>query len=267
MATYSVPKRFGLAAILAFTTIFAMVCGVMKMLDAPAVAYWYFGTLGIAVSLAQIASKLEPRLVSVIAGAICLPLFMVIHGFLTDDFLLKAILATPCLAVFGGFVGYLAGAMAAGIFLVADMIETHWRGGPTDHPAMKTETIDNLIPTAVFADDSCTPYLTATVPMTMSDSHEEPRVKALGPPVGVPVYNCIALVSPRGDDGLVHVRAANVSDLRTSGASEREALQHLVGAFKIVISQAVAEGRAVPLLEQPHAKRSDETERLIAVHL
>jgi hypothetical protein len=89
----------------------------------------------------------------------------------------------------------------------------------------------------------------------------------LGPAEGVPVYNCIALVSRRGADGIVHARAANISDLRTSGASEREALQHLVGAFKIVIAQAIAEGRAVPILNESHPPQNGETTRLIAVHL
>jgi len=100
-----------------------------------------------------------------------------------------------------------------------------------------------------------------------SESSEPSRVKKLGPPTGVPVYNCIALVSPRDAQGIVHVRAANIADLKTTGASEREALQHLVGAFKIVISQCLADGRAVPLLAEPHPPAPGETQRLIAVHL
>src|SRR5690606_14900191 len=100
-----------------------------------------------------------------------------------------------------------------------------------------------------------------------SESSEPSRVKKLGPPTGVPVYNCIALVSPRDEQGIVHVRAANIADLKTTGASEREALQHLVGAFKIVISQCLAEGRAVPLLAEPQPPAPGETPRLIAVHL
>jgi hypothetical protein len=99
------------------------------------------------------------------------------------------------------------------------------------------------------------------------DHHPESHIKKLGPPVGVPVFNCKALVSARRADGLFHARAAELNDLRTSGASEREALQHLVGAFKIIAAQCLSEGRKMPFLSQPHAPASDEQERFIAVHL
>jgi hypothetical protein len=171
----------------------------------------------------------------------------------------------------GGFVGYLAGTVSAGVFLASDLIERRWRG----LDVVDAEVIDDIKqkPVPVFTPDSCQPYLgdvavavmTAEAPMPSESPH--PHVKQLGPPESVPVYNCIALVAPRGADGLVHVRAANVAGLRTSGQTEREALQHLVGAFKIILSQATTEGRPVPILEQPLAAAPDEQQRLIAVHL
>jgi hypothetical protein len=100
--------------------------------------------------------------------------------------------------------------------------------------------------------------------MSASDSK---HAKLLGPPVGVPVFNCRALVSARRADGLVHARARDLQDLRTSGGSEREALQHLVAAFKIIAAESVAAGRTLPLLAEPHQPAEDEQERLIAVHL
>jgi hypothetical protein len=266
---YSVPARFGIAAMLAFTTLFAMLSGVLRFYDAPVSAYAFFGVLGVAVCGAQMWNKDVPRMVSVGAGAILLPVFVIGHSFLNNDGMLIG--AAPCLAIPGAIVGYLMGAVSAGVFLVSDMLEQRWRG----EAAYVAELADEPLPpgTPVYTADSCTPYLgeeaakVAGGATVHSDATSDPRVKKIGPPVGVPVYNCIALVSRRGADGLVHARAANVADLRTSGASEREALQHLVGAFKIIVAQCVAEGRPPPLLEAPHAPQPEETERLIAVHL
>lgn len=272
-ATYAVPRRFGLAAMLAFTTLFAGVSGILRYHDAPVSAYLFFGALGTVVCAAQMYSKGIPRLVSIIAGAVFLQLFLGIEvlrrgeGF--DVFLAGGL----CVAAAGGFIGYLTGAISAGVFLVADLVEQRWRG---EMPVAAELIPDAKLPegTPVYTSDSCTPYLSeqaaqvaAGEPSMETPTGDAPRVKKLAPPSGVPVYNCVALVAPRGADGLVHARAANVSDLRTSGASEREALQHLVGAFKIIITQSLAEGREVPLLVESHPAQPGEVQRFIAVHL
>lgn len=271
-AAYSVPRRFGLAAMLAFTTLAAILSGILRYHDAPVSAYVFFGLLGTAVCGAQMYSETLPRIVSIIAGAIFLPLFFMFETWDRGAFA-SVILGSPCIAVAGGVVGYLMGAVSAGVFLVSDLVESRWRG--------ETVMMAELVPeaalpagTPVYTSDSCTPYLSeqaaqvAAGERTMETSgNNEPRVKKLGPPSGVPVYNCLALVAPRNAEGIVHARAANVSDLRTSGASEREALQHLVGAFKIIVSQSLAEGREVPLLKEPHPAQPGEVQRFIAVHL
>lgn len=273
-STYSVPNRFGLSAILAFTTIFAITSGILRRVDAPWSVYLFFGVLGTTVCIAQMLSRDAPRLISIITGAICLPVFFVIEeSFQGRGF--EGLLGAPCAAVAGAIAGYLAGAISAGVFLVTDLLEAHLRAKRLGKkPPLTAEALPDDVP--IYSPDSCTPYLGESAAKltsgttAMNDSEpaaSAPRVKKLGPPTGVPVYNCIALVSPRGPDGLVHVRAANVSDLKTSGSSEREALQHLVGAFKIIVSQAVAAGREVPLLAERHPRREDETERFIAVHL
>jgi hypothetical protein len=260
---------------LAFTTIFAMASGVLKYYEAPWPVYLFFLVLGTVVCLAQMLSRETPRLISVVAGAICLPTFVLIDQVLRGRGM-GIILELPCTAVFGAIAGYLTGAVAAGVFLVTDRLEARLRAkrlGSEEEPIV-AKLVPEDVP--VYTPDSCTPYLgdaaakLASGAPAMNDSEppaEASRVKKIGPPTGVPVYNCIALVSPRSEDGLVHVRAANVSDLKTSGASEREALQHLVGAFKIIVSQAVAAGTEPPLLAEPHPRRADETERFIAVHL
>lgn len=184
------------------------------------------------------------------------------------------IVASPCLAVAGGLVGYLIGTIVAGVFLVSDHIEQYFQtklGRTTSAPVI--DEVPAGIP--VFGPDSCAPYLSdeaarmleSSRPMSASDETPAPKARPLGPPASIPVFNCRALVSRRRADGLVHARAAEISDLRTTGQSEREALQNLVGAFKIIVAQAMAEGRDIPLLPQPHAPADDESERFIAVHL
>lgn len=268
--TYAVPRRFGIGAILAFTTLFALVLGVVKRFDSPLWVYWYLGVLGAAVCVAQMFATRAPRAISVITGAACLPLFLVIalwrqieRGYVG---LFELLIGFPLAVVVGGFVGYLAGALAAGVFLLGSLLEARLRGEVS--PSKKDPEVPEEVP--YYDEDSCSPYLgsaAAQLNSVMNNTPSTPRVKSLGPPVGVPVYNCIALVSPRNADGVVCVRAANLSDLKTTGASEREALQHLVGAFKIIVSQAVAEGRPVPLLAEQHPALPGEQQRFIAVHL
>jgi hypothetical protein len=261
-----VPRRFGLAAILAFTTLFGMVSGVAKYYEAPIAIYAFFGVLGATVCGAQMYLNTIPRFVSVLAGGICLPLFLLISALVIGNGFFELVLATPLLFLLGGFIGYLTGTISAGVFLASDLVERRWRGLDIVEAEVIDEAQQKHIP--VFTADSCQPYLGDTAAAVMAaEPHMHPHVKHLGPPESVPVYNCIALVAPRGADGLVHVRAANVAGLRTSGQNEREALQHLVGAFKIIISQATAEGRPVPILERPLTAAPDEQQRLIAVHL
>jgi hypothetical protein len=272
---YSVPRRFGLAAILAFTTLFGMVSGVLKYNEAPVAIYLFVGVLGATVCGAQMYLNSIPRFVSVLAGGFFLPLFLLVSAAVIGEGFWPVFIATPLLFLLGGFVGYLTGTISAGVFLAADLLERRWRGDEVIQAEVVQKKIPPQIP--VYTPDSCQPYLgdAATAVLSsespMSDPKPQPHshvhVKPLGPPESIPVYNCIALVAPRGADGLVHVRAANVAGLRTSGQNEREALQHLVGAFKIIISQATAEGRPVPILDQPIAAAPDEQQRLIAVHL
>ena len=267
---YSVPQRFGLGAIMAFTTIFAVLLGILRMYDAPVGFYVFFGVMGCTVCGAQMINNSVPRLVSVLVGAACLPLTAISYAVIGEMRVTEAVVMAPCLAVPGAVVGYLIGTIAAGVFLLGDLLEKRVRGETISTATAVDAESAQVIPT--YTPDSCTPYLgEAASQLTAKDnpmtSDETTRVKAIGPPTSVPVYNCLALVSPRGSDGLVHARAANLSDLRTSGASEREALQHLVGAFKIIVAQCLAEGREIPFLKDPHPPRSDEQQRFIAVHL
>lgn len=258
---------------MAFTTLFAVMLAIAKPFNPPGWVYWYLGVLGLSVCVAQMYGRISPRGVSIVVGALTLPPFLLYGAWQARLHieLAEAVLGAPCALFGGGFLGYLMGTVAAGVFLLGDKLERRVRGSAP----MMAETVDAQLPEGVpfYRPDSCTPYLgdaaaelSGNREMTPVDG-EGPRVKPLGPPTGVPVYNCLALVSPRDAQGLVHVRAANLSDLRTSGPTEREALQHLVGAFKIIITQSLAEGRDVPLLATPHEPLPGEQQRFIAVHL
>ena len=92
--------------------------------------------------------------------------------------------------------------------------------------------------------------------------------KKHGVPLGpVPVFNCIVLVSPKGADGKVRARVANLPEIAVEGASEREVLQRLVADFKRIVGERHAAGQAIAWQEPPHSPQPGEQQRLIAVHL
>lgn len=274
--TYAVPRRFGMGALLAFITLGAVVLGILPRRQTATWVYLFLGVLGVAVCIGQMYFTRAPRLVSIVAGAIFLPLLglrstlsFIDLGVSRIDF---TILLGFVMAISGGIAGYIAGAVAAGVFLLGDQIESRLRGRHVRQS--ETDSVQPSQDVPYYSPDSCAPYLgDASAQLTKSESAmsedrpSESSVKKLEPPVGVPVFNCKALVSSRRADGLFHARAAELNDLRTSGSSEREALQHLVGAFKIIAAQCLSEGRKLPFLSQPHAPASDEQERFIAVHL
>jgi hypothetical protein len=290
LRTYTVPRRFGMGAIMAWVTISAIVLAVLPRLNTPTIVYLFFATLVVSVSLGQMFASHAPRLISVIAGAICLPAVWFAQAWWSEElarryhieiwtwqfwerwefwYLLQVFWQ---LAIMGAIAGYFAGTLAASVFLFSDMF-SRWRMNRQNVlPTSESKSFVDDVP--YYSPDSCAPYLGAASTGRLSaegtmTEHEDTgtHVKKLGPPVGVPVFNCRAYVSARREDGLVHARAAELSDLRTSGTSEREALQHLVGAFKIIMAQCLSEGRKIPFLAAPHPAEADEQERFIAVHL
>ena len=135
---YTVPKRFGMAAVTATLTTFGIAFGGLKYAEAPPLAYVFVASLFVAVCLAQIVFGWAPRGGSIVAGAVLLPfwvgLAMTIRtssfGNLREFVYLYRGLSpigtvlfylTVCL--FGGLLGYCTGALAAGFFLVRDMFD------------------------------------------------------------------------------------------------------------------------------------------------
>jgi hypothetical protein len=127
---YSVPKRFGLSALLALITALACLFGGLRRLDTPPVIYLFLGTEVMAICVAQMFYNAEPRRASMIAGAILMPIFLAGTAFFVPGPDLRG---TLCMivpgVVFGAFAGYLIGTCVAGIFLLMDKLEPYLPGG------------------------------------------------------------------------------------------------------------------------------------------
>jgi predicted RNase H-like HicB family nuclease len=83
----------------------------------------------------------------------------------------------------------------------------------------------------------------------------------------VPVYNCVVIVSPPDEQGLIRARCATVAGIDAAGKSEREALAQVVSAFKATIARHLAAGLPIPWIDPPQVPARGEQQRFIAVHL
>jgi hypothetical protein len=127
-AEYMVPQRFGMSAILGMMTALALLFALLRALDAHPAIYLFFGSLGLVISTAQMLNNARPRVASVVAGAILVPLMWAV--LLAMDRRGPPLLAIACIAIVatpvGAFLGYAAGTVAAGVFLVMDRLERWW---------------------------------------------------------------------------------------------------------------------------------------------
>src|SRR5262249_3014895 len=127
---FVVPKRFGMSAILGIMTALAIVFGFLRRLDAWPELYFFFAVQAVVICLAQMLYGQTPRLASIVAGAIILPVFTVAAAsFVTRSDDPAAVVCTvigfvPC----GAALGYLTGTCAAGVFLVMDALERYLQG-------------------------------------------------------------------------------------------------------------------------------------------
>lgn len=132
---YVVPQRFGISAILALTTLFAGVFAILKGFEASPALYLYFGTLGVSICLGQMFFGRVPRMTSIVAGTILLPFWVFVTAnyfepqtwlaiFVTDYTRSNPLIVAPIALACGAIVGYLAGTVFAGFFLLLDMVQT-----------------------------------------------------------------------------------------------------------------------------------------------
>jgi hypothetical protein len=136
-AQYAVPKRFGMAGILAITTFMAVLFGLLRWCGAEPVVYVFVGLLTLITCLVQMWKGEVPRAASIAAGAIFLPICSIGAAFIAwcveprfgVDELGGVICSSPFLLIAGAGAGYLSGACTAGVFLLMDLAEPYLPGG------------------------------------------------------------------------------------------------------------------------------------------
>jgi hypothetical protein len=128
--TYSVPQRFGISAILALTTLFAFVFAGLRAFNAPTVLYLFFGTLAVTICLAQMVFGQVPRLSSIASGALLLPFWVFVIAIWEEsagggrNAIGWAVGLAPFTLIAGAILGYLAGTVMAGFFLLLDLTQS-----------------------------------------------------------------------------------------------------------------------------------------------
>ncbi len=127
--SYRVPRRFSLAEILVLITVFALLFGGLRFLQAPAAIYLFLGTQAVIVCLAQMWFGEVPRGISALVGAVFLPAWIWVAFAMGGGRFLEqmrgTLLDVVVTVAFGGFLGYCTGALAAGVFMVMDMCERY----------------------------------------------------------------------------------------------------------------------------------------------
>lgn len=126
---YVVPKRFGMSAILGVMTALAALFGILRFFGAEPYFYAFFAIETLTICLAQMFYGGAPRVASVVAGAVILPLFTFVAAQFSEQLSGGDVC---CMLVgfvpFGALLGYITGTCAAGIFLVMDSVENYLKG-------------------------------------------------------------------------------------------------------------------------------------------
>jgi hypothetical protein len=123
---YSAPRRFDLATIFVVTAAFSVILGGLSAIDAHPIVMVVVGSLLVIVAATQALFRevMNPRGISIVTGAIAFTLMCWIIMFSTRHFLSRSFFVnTFIFGIPGGaFLGYLAGTLVGGIFLVADIL-------------------------------------------------------------------------------------------------------------------------------------------------
>jgi putative addiction module component (TIGR02574 family) len=138
---YFAPRRFDLFTIMIVTAAYAILLSGMSALRFTPVQSCYVAIFVTVVAIAQalLSGLSMPRAVSVYAGMVAFFVGTISYTFIEPRFdLSEAIPAAIVFSlIFGGVLGYLAGVMVGGVFLVADLMRKRY-GRPdeeTESPA------------------------------------------------------------------------------------------------------------------------------------
>ena len=124
---YSVPRRFDLATIFVVTLAYSLLFGTMKAISFPPIASAIVAGFILIVGAAQafLFGGNRPRTASVVAGALAytLALAAVWLWYGPRFYATPQLLISASFTIAGGaFLGYLAGVIIGGVFLVADKL-------------------------------------------------------------------------------------------------------------------------------------------------
>ena len=129
---YQVPRRFGLRTVLAVTAVFALMLSIVKWTDAEPVLLIFYSSFVAVIGASQVVFERSPRLSSILAGALFLPLLKI--GAFVFNYGLEPISGGPFAELFsegqfvysflfGALYGYLCGTTLAGFYLVLDKMQ------------------------------------------------------------------------------------------------------------------------------------------------
>jgi hypothetical protein len=140
---FSAPRRFDLATIFVITATLSLLFGFLSVVDRglelglqPGMTIVAGGLLtAVAIGQAWFFGQANPRGVSVIIGSITFTLFTIILCWIYPWMFSAAWLFVVlfCGVIGGAFLGYIAGVLVGGMFLVADLLRRKFSRTATDH--------------------------------------------------------------------------------------------------------------------------------------
>ncbi|MEM9660581.1 MAG: hypothetical protein AAF961_19620 [Planctomycetota bacterium] len=129
---YRVPRCFDLATLLAGMVAFALLFTVMRLLALPAGAFAFFAGLCITVAASQsLFGDADPRQASLLSGwaysVVTLLAACLVFGGAEVNLDSQLPIALTSAVLFGAVLGYVAGVLVGGVFLVADYVRAALR--------------------------------------------------------------------------------------------------------------------------------------------
>jgi hypothetical protein len=121
---YAVPRRFGTGTLLLATTLFAMLFAFLQWARARPEELFFYTAFVATVSFAQMVFERSPRWASILAGGVYLPVSMLVIPMIRGRPIWRGTGSTSLMewVLIGLCIGYLGGALVAGIFLASDYV-------------------------------------------------------------------------------------------------------------------------------------------------
>jgi hypothetical protein len=275
--TYHVPTKFGLLPFLLMALVLAMTFALLRRWEAPPFVYAYLGILALTVTIFQSRFGHVPRRASMLAGIVLSVGAMIVQGIVdsrslgdsrvTSDFdtwFGLILLSVP----FGALIGYLVGAVAAGIFLITDLITRPelrrdaaqslkglWRSG-VDFGRLPSVTA------GLYGDgQELVPTERKTRKTRASDEQQWNAYSDR-----FLLFNCIVYVSRSAPEGY-EARFAQLEIPACQGRTMRAVLQTAAWRFRDVVTRCLRDNTAIPWHAEVVPKLSDEIEQWIPIYV